>query len=95
MTEQARLVIAVDAKGVKTATDDLKKLGDAAGPAEAKAAASRQAQDAYASQVRADAGTLAADRDSLVREIVGKTKELADIEKALQKARDKIALLIA
>lgn len=39
MTEQARLVIAVDAKGVKTATDDLKKLGDAAGPAEAKAAA--------------------------------------------------------
>lgn len=38
MTETASLVIAVDAKGVKTATDDLKKLGDAAGPAEKKAA---------------------------------------------------------
>lgn len=38
MTETASLVIAVDAKGVKTATDDLKKLGDAAGPAERKAA---------------------------------------------------------
>ena len=37
MTETANLVIAVDAKGVKTATDDLKKLGDAAGPAEKKA----------------------------------------------------------
>lgn len=37
MTETASLVIAVDAKGVKTATDDLKKLGDAAGPAEKKA----------------------------------------------------------
>lgn len=37
MTETANLVIAVDAKGVKSATDDLKKLGDAAGPAEKKA----------------------------------------------------------
>ena len=27
MTETANLVIAVDAKGVKSATDDLKKLG--------------------------------------------------------------------
>jgi hypothetical protein len=39
MTETARLVIAVDASGVKTATDDIKKLGDAAGPTEKRAAA--------------------------------------------------------
>jgi hypothetical protein len=39
MTETARLVIAVDAKGVKTATDDIKKLGAVAGPAEKKASA--------------------------------------------------------
>jgi len=39
MTETARLVIAVDASGVKTATDDIKKLGAAAGPTEKRAAA--------------------------------------------------------
>ena len=39
MTETASLEIAVSAKGVKSATDDLKKLGEAAGPAEKKAAA--------------------------------------------------------
>lgn len=39
MTETARLVVAVDSSGVKSATDDLRKLGDAAGPAEKKAAA--------------------------------------------------------